>query len=112
MIVPVKKARVFVLEEHKDELIRALQKASLLMIIPSSSSSADVTYENALMQRINKAINDLNRYGKKKSLFQYHEVTYEKFMLEDELQVTLLESVERDVEELNTLISIIKKIYY
>ncbi|MDY0345558.1 MAG: V-type ATP synthase subunit I [Bacilli bacterium] len=109
MIVPVKKARVFVLEEHKDELIRALQKASLLMIIPSSSSSADVTYENALMQRINKAINDLNRYGKKKSLFQYHEVTYEKFMLEDELQVTLLESVERDVEELNNLISIIKK---
>jgi len=109
VIVPVKKARIFVLEERKDELVRALQKASLLMIVPNSSSSVDVTSDTALLQRINKAINDLSHYGKKKSLFKHHEVTYENFMLEDERQLRLLEDVETKIENLNSLLSHIKK---
>ncbi len=109
MIVPVKKARVFVLEEHKEELVRALQKAALLMIVPNSSSPADVTSETALLQRINKALSELNRYGKKKSFFQHREVTYEEFMAEDDQQAHLLASVERDSEALSNLSSHIKK---
>ena len=109
MIVPVKKARVFVLEEHKNELVRALQKAELLMIIPTQSSSADVTEDNALLQRISKALSDLNRYGKKKSLFEHQEVTYERFMMEDEAQERLLDSVETNILALNTASTKIKK---
>ena len=109
MIVPVKKARVFVLEEHKNELVRALQKAELLMIIPAQSSSADVTEDNALLQRISKALSDLNRYGKKKSLFEHQEVTYERFMMEDEAQERLLDSVETNILALNTASTKIKK---
>lgn len=109
MIVPVKKARVFVLEEHKNELVRALQKAELLMIIPTQSTSADVTEDNALLQRISKALSDLNRYGKKKSLFEHQEVTYERFMMEDEAQERLLDSVETNILALNTASAKIKK---
>ena len=109
MIVPVKKARVFVLEEHKDELVRALQKAELLMIIPAQSSSADVTEDNALLQRISKALTDLNRYGKKKSLFEHQEVTYERFMLEDKAQEGLLDSVETNIMALNAANTKIRK---
>lgn len=109
MIVPVKKARVFVLEEHKDELVRALQKAELLMIIPAQSSSADVTEDNALLQRISKALTDLNRYGKKKSLFEHQEVTYERFMFEDKAQEGLLDSVETNIMALNAANTKIRK---
>jgi V/A-type H+-transporting ATPase subunit I len=109
VIVPVKKARVFVLEEHKEDLVRALQKAGLLMIVPNSSSTIDVTADAALLQRINKAITDLNRYGKKKSLFRHQEVTYEKFMTEDEQQTKLLANVESDAEALSRLNAQIKK---
>ncbi|MFA5421677.1 MAG: V-type ATP synthase subunit I [Bacilli bacterium] len=109
MIVKVKKARIFVLEEHRDELIKSLQKASLLMIIPNHSENVDVTFEIALLQRANKALSDIGRYGKKKSLFQYHEVTYERFMMEDHAQIALLEQIEKDVESLASAKSHIKK---
>lgn len=109
MIVPVKKARVFVLEEQKDDLVVALQKASLLMIIPNQVSNNDTTSETALLQRISKAINDLNRYGKKKSLFGYQTVSYEQFMADDGEQKALLENVEKCVEDLATANAEIKK---
>jgi len=103
VIVKVKKARIFVLEEYKEELVRALHKASLLMLIPNSGNSLDITQDIALLQRANKVLNDLYRYGKKKSLFQYHTVTYERFMLEDSKQISLLENVEQCVKELNDI---------
>ena len=110
MIVPVKKARVFVLEEQKEKLVIALQKASLLMIIPNTATSVDTTAENALLQRINKAINDVNRYGKKKSLFGYQSVTYENFMADDREQLALLENIEKHIEDLNLANNTIKKL--
>ena len=110
MIVKVKKARIFVLEEHQEPLVRSLQKASLLMIIPNSSNVADINQDTILLQRANKALSDLYRYGKKKSLFQYSSVTYERFMLEDDKQIALLEDVEKRIEEVASVTSDLKKL--
>jgi thymidylate kinase len=109
VIVPVKKLASLYSKSIKEDLVRALQKAGLLMIVPNSSSTIDVTADAALLQRINKAITDLNRYGKKKSLFRHQEVTYEKFMTEDEQQTKLLANVESDAEALSRLNAQIKK---
>ncbi|MDY0100781.1 MAG: V-type ATP synthase subunit I [Bacilli bacterium] len=94
MIVKVQKARLFTFESEQDLVLKALQKSALFMIIPSASSSKDVTEETALLQRISKVLSELPTFSKKKPLFRFHQVSYEKFMLDDKQQLDLLLQIE------------------
>jgi V/A-type H+-transporting ATPase subunit I len=94
VIVKVQKARLFTFESEQDLVLKALQKSALFMIIPSASSSKDVTEETALLQRISKVLSELPTFSKKKPLFRFHQVSYEKFMLDDKQQLDLLLQIE------------------
>lgn len=94
MIVKVQKARLFTFESEQENVLKALQKSALFMIIPSASSSADLTKETAFLQRINKVLSELPSFTKKKPFFRFLTVNYDKFMFEDEKQLELLNNVE------------------
>ena len=57
MIVPMKKAKLVVLQEDKEKLLKSLQKASVLMLITNDEvSSEDSSNEEAILQRTEQSL--------------------------------------------------------
>lgn len=103
MIVPVKSAKIFILEEDKVNLLLALQKSEIFMLKESETSNVSVKYEEEIIQRANTVLKELESYHKKPSFFDYHTVSYEEFIKEDYKKIDLLEQTEKDLKTLKDL---------
>jgi vacuolar-type H+-ATPase subunit I/STV1 len=61
MIVPMKKAKLVVLQEDKEKLLKSLQKASVLMLITNDEvSSEDSSNEEAILQRTEQSLKKIS----------------------------------------------------
>jgi V/A-type H+-transporting ATPase subunit I len=96
MIVPMKKAQIVVLKEDKDRLLKSLQKYGELMVISENETiEHDSGFENAFIQRTQKALKLTKGYrGKSKALGVEREVTYQEFIKIDPQRKALLEEIE------------------
>jgi len=104
MIVDVKKAKVFILEENKVDLLLALQRSEVLMLTDQSKKiEADVKYEDDIIQRATTIVNKLSDYHAKPSFLYYHTVLYDEFVKEDVKRIDLLEHIENDFKKLEEL---------
>lgn len=72
MIVPMKKAKLVVMKDDKEKLLRSLQKAGVFMPIPleDSETAGDASQEEALLQRTEKSLNLIKQYREKKGLIR------------------------------------------
>lgn len=80
MIIPVKRARVFLLERDLKDVLKLIQKKRIMMITKSSDSHIlDVKEEDDALLKIESAIKHLESFRTKKSFFEYNEVSNEDF---------------------------------
>ncbi|MGI6359958.1 MAG: V-type ATP synthase subunit I [Acholeplasmatales bacterium] len=80
MIIPVKRARVFLLESDLKEVLKLIQKKALMMITKSGDSQVlDVKEEEDALLKIESAIKHLKSFKVKKNFFEYNEVSKEDF---------------------------------
>lgn len=103
MIVPVKKAKIFVLEEDRVDLLLALQKSELFMVSNDSKTEVAFNEDDRIIQRAENVLKELTKYQEKKSFFEYHTVEYDDFILDDIKRYDLLEDLETSLERLVTL---------
>lgn len=104
MIVPVKKAKIFILEDNKVDLLLALQKSEVIMLADNSKNlEADVKYEEDIIQRATTAVNKLQNYHAKPGFLYYQTVLYDEFIKEDIKKIDLLKQVENDFNLLEQL---------
>ena len=104
MIVPVKRARLFLLEEEKDKAIKLIQKKGLMMVTGSDKSHTLSTQaEDKALLKIESAIKHLESFRGKKGFFEYNEVSPELFSTIDEENVIFLEAVLKSKEDLSVL---------
>lgn len=103
MIVPVKKAKIFVLEDDKVDLLLALQKSELFMVSNELKNEVAFNEDDRIIQRAENVLVELTKYQKKKSFFEYHTVEYENFIFDDIKRYDLLEDLENNLVRLATL---------
>lgn len=97
MIVPVKKAKIFILDENKTDLLIALQKNEVIMLDSNiDNKNVDVKYEEDIIQRATTVIGRLANYHAKPGFTYYHSVDYDEFIKEDVSRIDLLEDLEKD----------------
>ena len=118
MIVPVKRARIFLLEEDLKSVLKLIQKKGIMMITKSNDSHVlAVNEEEDTLIRIESAIKHLESFKTKKNFFEYREVSKEDFseikaedikflgeVLSSKESLFMLEEEEKALtEEINTL---------
>ena len=84
MIVPVKKASIAILKENYDDVIKSLQKSSVIMIIDGEAHDRKTSLDlsQSLMADVEQSIKLLKKYEQKKPLFgSYLETDLEEFFL-------------------------------
>lgn len=103
MIVPMKKAKLVVLQEDKEKLLKSLQKASVLMLITNDEvSSEDSSNEEAILQRTEQSLKLIKKYREKDSFIRQRTIVSETdFHQLDSRQVETL----AEIEDVQTLIS-------
>ena len=75
MIIPVKKARVVVLNDDLKKALKIIQKKRLLMLIEEQSSEKEDTNKiDTLIREVDEAINFLELFMPKKGFFYYKEI--------------------------------------
>jgi len=83
MIVPVKKASIAILKENYDDVIKSLQKSSVIMIIDGEAHDRKTSLDlsQSLMADVEQSIKLLKKYEQKKPLFgSYLETDLEEFL--------------------------------
>lgn len=97
MIVPVKKVKIFTLEEHKTDLLIGLQNAELMMLTEKNEvSSINFKQEDEVIQKATSILKRLTEYQKKKDFFEYQTIDFNEFILDDIKRYDLLDSLEED----------------
>ncbi len=80
MIIPVKKARVVVLNDDLKKALKIIQKKRLLMLIEEQSSEKEDTNKiDTLIREVDEAINFLELFMPKKGFFYYKEINQNVF---------------------------------
>ncbi|HKL95614.1 MAG TPA: V-type ATPase 116kDa subunit family protein [Haploplasma sp.] len=103
MIVPVKKVKLFTLEEHKVDLLVALQKNELMMVIENKELVVNSKEQEDIIQRATSVIKRISEYQKKKDFFEYQTVEFDNFIVDDFKRNDLLESLEQDFQKYDDL---------
>ncbi|MGI6782316.1 MAG: V-type ATP synthase subunit I [Acholeplasmataceae bacterium] len=107
MIVKMKKAKVFAIKEHEDKLKRSLQRYGVLMITNENKESrvADTQYEDSIISRSNRVINELSQYEPKPSFFKpkFQIVDYDRFKNINSEQIEFLELIEKTLAHASKL---------
>jgi vacuolar-type H+-ATPase subunit I/STV1 len=70
MIVPVKKASIAILKENYDDVIKSLQRSSVIMIIDGEAHDRKTSLDlsQSLMADVEQSIKLLKKYEQKKNL--------------------------------------------
>ncbi len=94
MIIPVKKARVVVLNNDLNKVLKLIQKKQLLMLIEEQNSFKEDTNKiDNLIREVDEAINFLELFMPKKGFFYYKEIKHTVFESENEQVNDYLKSV-------------------
>ncbi len=94
MIIPVKRARLFLLEEDVSSALKLIQKKGLMMVTKSDEAhTLDTQEEEKRLIKIETAIKHLESFKGKKGFFEYHEVSHSLFESINEENLDFLESV-------------------
>lgn len=96
MIVPMKKAKLVVLQEDREKLLRSLQQASVLMLIPTEEAlPGDASREEAILQRTEKSLKLMKKYREKPGLIRELQfIDYDEFVRIDPQKEGLLSEIE------------------
>jgi V/A-type H+-transporting ATPase subunit I len=116
MIVPIKKAKLFVFNEDKDKALKIIQKKALMMTTSVENAKIeDVSFEDDVLVRTQKAIKYLEVVKGKKGFFEYHQIDEASFETNHEVYLDFLTKVEdkevkltkinEDIEHLNESIA-------
>lgn len=102
MIKPVRKVKVIVPKDKKEELLITLQKENTIMFDKYTDSNiVDVEYEEEIISRTNSIINKLGEYKKKnRKFFRYNTVNYDEFIKDPKERIELLEKTEKLLDDL------------
>lgn len=94
MIVPMKKAQIVVLKEDKEKVLKNLQKSAVMMLISSEEKeiTADISFENETLKKVEESVKILNNYTEKKGLVREEFIVdYETFTSKNPRRLELLE---------------------
>lgn len=107
MIKPVRKVRIIVPKDKKEELLITLQKEQIVMISKHEDNNVvDVSFEDEIVSRSSNIIEKLGNYKKKnRKFFQYNKVKYDEFISNQDIRLELLESTEKLFDDLHFLTS-------
>lgn len=109
MIVKMKKAKIVVLKEDYENVIKSLQKHEVIMIINNEEgiSNPSLTINEGLHEKVEETIKLANKYHKKKGLFgDYQVVDFQEFegISENTInEVNELEKLNNRINEINQL---------
>jgi len=105
MIKPVRKVRIIVPKDKKEELLITLQKEEIVMISTHDDANiVDVSYEDEILSRASNALDKLGNYKKKsRKFFKYNKINYDEFINKQDERIELLESTEKLFDELHFL---------
>lgn len=103
MIVPVKKAKIFVLEGQQTDLLLALQKSNLLMVNNELKVQSTNSEEDSFINRSESVLKELSKHQTKKPLFETHTIEYQRFIEDDIKRYDLLEHLEAIIKEMADL---------
>lgn len=104
MIVPVKRARLFLLEDEIDHALTLIQKKGIMMMTSSNNAIIrDTQEEDKTLLKIEHAIKHLESFRGKKGFFEYHEVSAETFSDIQEADMLFLKTVLAEKEALINL---------
>lgn len=111
MIKKVRKVRIIVPKEKKEELLINLQREELVMLpMHENNGFVDVSYEEEIISRTTNAIKKLSAHNKKnRKFFQYDTVKFDEFISNSESKVAVLGEIENKFDRLNFLESEIKE---
>ena len=107
MIKPVRKVRIIVPKDKKEELLITLQKEEIVMISTHDDANiVDVSYEDEIVSRVSNTLDKLGNYKKKsRKFFKYNKINYNDFLNKQEERIELLESTEKLFDDLHFLTS-------
>ena len=107
MIKPVRKVRIIVPKDKKEELLITLQKEEIVMISTHDDANiVDVSYEDEIVSRASNTLDKLGNYKKKsRKFFKYNKINYNDFLNKQEERIELLESTEKLFDDLHFLTS-------
>jgi V/A-type H+-transporting ATPase subunit I len=97
MIVPMKKAKLVVMKDDKEKLLRSLQKAGVFMPIPTgeAETAGDASKEEALLQKTDKSLKLVERFREKKGFIRpLNLVGYDDFIKVDPEHENILTEIE------------------
>lgn len=105
MIKPVKKVKIIVPKDIKEELLITLQKEEIVMINQHDDSTmVNTEYQDELISRTSNALNKLGEYKKKgRKFFHQTTTTFTNFINNKEKRIKLLKDVEAKFDELHFL---------
>ncbi len=105
MIVPLKKIELFALKDDQKQIMRAIQKSSLVMVVKPEGENQDVALsqktgmDDDKLNKAEKALKFASKYRKTKPFFEdATKITYEQ-LIEGEEQQTVLEKSANDISE-------------
>lgn len=107
MIKDVRKVKIIVPKEKKDELLLTLQKEEIVMLpMHGDNGIVDLSFEEEIISRSTNALKKLGSYIKKnRKFFQHETVKYEDFIIDSNVRINMLEEIENKFDELNFLSS-------
>lgn len=111
MIKPVRKVKIIVPKNKKEELLLTLQKEEIVMLPKIKENGVvDTKYEEEVISRVENALKKLSSYKlKARKFFKYETVDYNEFVGGLEERVNLLSEVENKFDSLNFLRNEIKE---
>ena len=105
MIAPMKKVSIVCMKEDREKVLTALQHSALMMITASDTGVPGGDKESSERQRrVEQLLGELNKFGKKKGMFdQPEEVGQKEFDTLSDDTVALCDNIEALVERRNAV---------
>lgn len=104
MIKPVKRIQLFVFNKDLDKTLKIIQTNKLMMVTEESNTEVrNISFEDNIIQRANKAIKYLEKHKGKKGFFEFNEVESHIFEGKSDDFVTFLETVEEKEKNIQHL---------
>src|SRR5690554_2122727 len=95
MIIPVQRIQLFVFNKDLDNVLKIIQTNKLMMVTEESNTEVrNVSFEDNIIQRSNKAIKYLEKYKGKKGFFEFNEVESHIFDGDSSAFISFLELIE------------------
>lgn len=95
MIIPVQRIQLFVFNKDLDNVLKIIQTNKLMMVMEESNTEVrNVSFEDNIIQRSNKAIKYLEKYKGKKGFFEFNEVESHIFDGDSSAFISFLELIE------------------